>query len=96
MATSVLRGNSFRFQRPRLLVAAILAVAALVLAQANPQAWVDRIPDRYIPNALQRMLLGPEQAFLPNAFLYQQQRPLSCEYAATTIAATMGGWQVSE
>lgn len=77
-------------------MAAILAIAALLLAQANPQAWVGRIPDRYIPNALQRVLPRPEQAFLPNAFLYQQQRPLSCEYAATTIAATMGGWQVSE
>ncbi len=96
MAASVLRGNSGRSWRQRLLLAAVLAVAALLVAQANPQAWLDRIPDRYIPDTLQRVLPGPRQAFLPNAFLYQQQRPLSCEFAATTIAATMGGWEISE
>lgn len=99
MATSV-RGQrsteSSRLPGRKLLIAALVGALALVIAQANPAAWIDRIPDRFVPGAVQRHLPAPRQAMLANAFLYQQQRPLSCEYAATTMAATMGGWNISE
>lgn len=99
MVTSVLgrrTPTSSRFPGRKLLVAALFGVLALVMAQANPAAWINRIPDRYVPDAIQRHLPAPEQAMLGNAFLYQQQRSLSCEYSAVTIAATMGGWNISE
>lgn len=35
-------------------------------------------------------------AEVPNAFLYQQQRSLSCEFASVHIAATMLGYTISE
>ena len=99
MVTSVLGRRPTKASRlpgRKLLVAAMLGALALVIAQANPAAWIERIPDEYVPNAIQRYLPAPGQAMLGNAFLYQQQRPLSCEYASVTIAATMGGWNISE
>lgn len=33
---------------------------------------------------------------IPGAYLYQQQRPLSCEFASATIAATMLGYSINE
>jgi len=42
---------------------------------------------------------GPDvvdQAEIPGAFLYQQERSLSCEYASAHIGATMLGYHVSE
>lgn len=87
---------------PRMITAASVLVALVwVTVQSGfiqPAALVDRIPAAYVPNAIQRYLpnSSPVSAMLPNAYLYQQQRPLSCEYASTAIAAQMGGWNISE
>lgn len=99
MVTSVRNQKStgpWRLPGRKLLIAALLCALALVTAQANPTSWLDRIPRQYVPDAIERHLPAPRQSMLANAFLYQQQRPLSCEYAATTMAATMGGWDISE
>lgn len=99
MASSVLgRRSSQPSHLPgrKLLIAALLGTLALVIAQANPAAWINRIPEQYVPDAIQPHLPAPDQTMLGNAFLYQQQRSLSCEYASATIAATMGGWHISE
>lgn len=80
----------------RLFVASILAALVWVTVQSGiiqPAILLDRIPSQYIPNVIER---SPRQAMLANAYLYQQQRPLSCEYASTAIAAQMGGWNITE
>lgn len=84
-----------------MIVTSILAALVWVTVQSGllqPAALIDRIPAEYVPDAIQRYLpsTSPAQAMLPNAYLYQQQRPLSCEYASAAIAAQMGGWNVTE
>lgn len=89
-----------RRRKPRMLIAAsIVAVAVWVTVQSgfiHPATVLDRIPEQFIPNALERYLPVSESAMLGNAYLYQQQRPLSCEYASTAMAAQMGGWNITE
>lgn len=104
MVTTTPRAVSVRSGRrlPKtMLVGSVLAALVWVTVQSgliHPEALVDRIPTQYIPDAIERHLPTSAQAsaMLPNAYLYQQQRPLSCEYAATSMAAQMGGWNVSE
>lgn len=79
------------------LVAVIAMIWALVHAGVvQPGSLLNRIPEQYVPDIMQPYLPDPAQAMLGNAFLYQQQRPLSCEYASVAMAAQMGGWNVSE
>lgn len=98
--------NAMQIHRKRklsrkLFVGAILAALMVITVQSgliHPATLIDRIPAEYVPDAVQRYLPNstPKRAILPNAYLYQQQRPLSCEYAATSIASQMGGWNISE
>jgi hypothetical protein len=76
-----------RTPRPGWRAVVVTGVAvALVLALIVPGVR------RHIPG------LGPDAAAveIAGAFLYRQQRPLSCEYASVHIAATMIGQPVSE
>lgn len=77
----------------KLGLAMLMVVLGMVIWQSG---LVQRIPDRYLPDVLQHASGPPASAMLPGAYLYQQQRPLSCEYASATIAATMGGWNITE
>lgn len=87
---------------PRTFVgASVLAALLWVTVQSGlvqPAALIDRIPSEYVPDAIQRYLPtnAPQQTILANAYLYQQQRPLSCEYASAAMAAQMGGWNITE
>ena len=106
MATTV--GNNradsgFRLRfRGKLMTAIAIVASVFALVQSGivqPTAHMDRIPHQYVPDAWKQYLPAPStpaQAFLPGAYLYQQQRPLICEYASTTIDATLGGWNISE
>jgi len=92
------RDNRIRF-RGKLLTAIAIVASVFALVQSGmvqPASVLTHIPSRYVPDQLQGYLPSPAQSFLPGAYLYQQQRPLSCEYASTTIAATMVGWNISE
>lgn len=96
-----MRTRQTRRMPRRLIVASILAAMVWVTVQSgivHPTALLDRIPAEYVPDAIQRYLPNttPRQAMLGNAYLYQQQRPLSCEYASTAIAAQIGGWNITE
>ncbi len=94
-------GFRMRF-RGKLLTAVAIVASVFALVQSGivqPGTLIDRIPEQYVPDPWRQQLPAPSaqtQAFLPGAYLYQQQRPLSCEYASTTIAATLGGWNISE
>lgn len=82
-----------------MIVGPVLAIVVWVAAQSgfvHPWLVLDRIPQQYIPAVIERYLPPPTTAILANAYLYQQQRPLSCEYASTAIAAHMGGWNITE
>lgn len=88
----------FRLGRKLLSVlGAMVMIWALVQAGVvQPASFLSRIPEQLVPDIMQPILPAPSQAMLGNAFLYQQQRPLSCEYASVAIAAQMGGWNISE
>lgn len=80
-----------------------MAGIAIVIALLGMVVWqtgmVDRLPDEYVPDYIQRHLgqpAHPASAMISSAYLYQQQRPLSCEYASTTMASTMAGWSITE
>lgn len=60
-------------------------VVALVLLTTTTQVRLPFLPDS-----------EASATKLPGAFLYQQQRSLSCEYASVHIATTMTGQSVSE
>jgi len=68
------------------ITASLAAVLVVVIALAVP-ASRQSIPG-FRPD--------PASAEVPNAFLYQQQRPLSCEYASVHVAAAMLGYTISE
>lgn len=92
---SMQQSHNRRFPR-KLGIASVLVVLALVVWQSGV---LQHIPGNYLPDSLERHLdTGPypASAKLSGAYLYQQDRPLSCEYASTTIAATIGGWDISE
>lgn len=94
-AGSMQQPHNRRFPR-KLGIASALVVLALVVWQSGV---LNRVPSDYVPDAIERHLdTGPypASAMLAGAYLYQQQRPLSCEYASTTIAATIGGWNITE
>ena len=67
-------------------VAGVIGMIALLLV-----IFGDRLPS--VP-----FVSGPSEygTTLPGAFLYQQQRSLSCEYASVHIATTMTGQSISE
>ncbi len=72
----------------RPIVARVAAIVALaVVAVAVVGVW-GRLP--FVAES------NPLGAMLPDAFRYQQQRSLSCEYASVHIATTMTGQPVSE
>ena len=91
------RSDSVGRRFPRKLAAAcILVVVAMIVWQSGV---LRQIPGRYVPDAWERYIARdayPASAMLPNAYLYQQERPLSCEYASASIAASIGGWSISE
>ncbi|MCO5214804.1 MAG: C39 family peptidase [Thermomicrobiales bacterium] len=98
MATAFLSHQHAKIGRfPRKLgVVAVLLVLGIVVWQSG---LVTRIPGQYIPDAIEQHIPTSgthSSVMLPGAYLYQQQRPLSCEYASATIAATMGGWNITE
>ncbi len=70
-----------------LLPAAIIGIVALMALMAL--TFRSSLPFLSDPS-------DPYGTTLPGAFLYQQQRSLSCEYASVHIATTMTGQSVSE
>ena len=75
--------NQRKMSMPFLAIAVLIGASiALALSMATIR---DRLP-----------FLGEEGTTLPGAFLYQQQRSLSCEYASIQIATTMTGQEISE
>lgn len=81
------RAANIHPHRPPLAMFAIIAVlGAIVLLAVN---FRSSLP--FLSEPAEE--LGTE---LPGAFLYQQQRSLSCEYASVHIATTMTGQPISE
>lgn len=68
---------------PPVLLCCVLALAAFTLPLVR-----DRLPGGESGH--------PGSHEIAGAFLYQQQRSLSCEYASVYIAATLAGYSISE
>lgn len=87
-----LQPMSSRRPQPRLLLAiCIFVVGTLIIFPIVAGFGRDLPPISWLMPGRES---GPVQ--LPGAFLYQQQRSLSCEYASLHIATTMLGQPVSE
>lgn len=86
--------------RSRTIPIAVIAICVFIvgMAASAPMAanLVRDLPliSRMMPSRGGDGPAGP--VMLPGAFIYQQQRPLSCEYASVHIAATMIGRSISE
>lgn len=82
---------------PTTAVVIICLVMAGMLASAASIAYL--VPDLPVLSRIMPSRGGGGPAgsvMLPGAFTYQQQRPLSCEYASVHIATTMIGQSISE
>lgn len=73
-----------------LFIAGMIASAPMAANLAREWPFVSRL----MPSRDGSGPAGP--VVLPGAFTYQQQRPLSCEYASVHIATTMIGQSISE
>lgn len=81
-----------REHRSRWMPLALIAVLVVLvgsLGLSQRQSITSRLP--FISQPAQ-----PVGHIINGAFLYQQQRPLSCEYASATIAATLAHHDISE